>query len=337
MENYTRIIGATSTNIRTPTSGEINQGNVQLTPYDSAKNNGYYNEMSEQLGNVSTELTTLISAAGLTPDATLGQVLEAIPLIATPITTQGDIIRGDATGKAERLALGTIGQILQSNGADINWVTPVLPTIQKFLSGSGTYTTPAGVKYINVKMVGGGGGGAGSGQSGQSAGSAGADSTFGTSLLTAGAGGGGGIIGNAGGIGGSATINSPAIGGGYTGGTGQGHGFNNVSNGCSMLGGSGAATIFGGSGGGATYAATGQSAKTNSGSGGGGGGTNTNNAGNYSGSGGGAAASIDAIINSPDATYAYAVGAAGAAGSAGTQGHNGGAGGSGYIEVTEYY
>lgn len=78
MENYTRIIGSTSTNIRTPTTGEINQGNVQLTPYESAKNNGYYNEMSQQIGNISEELITLITAAGLTPDATLGQVLEAI-------------------------------------------------------------------------------------------------------------------------------------------------------------------------------------------------------------------------------------------------------------------
>lgn len=32
------------------------------------------------------------------------------------------------------------------------------PTIQKFLSGSGTYSTPIGVRYIKVKMVGGAGG-----------------------------------------------------------------------------------------------------------------------------------------------------------------------------------
>jgi len=85
MENYTRIIAGTSTNIRTPTLAEINQGNNQLTPFESAKMNGYYNEMSQQIGNVSTELTNLITATGLTPDATLSQVLEAINLlIASP-------------------------------------------------------------------------------------------------------------------------------------------------------------------------------------------------------------------------------------------------------------
>jgi glycine rich protein len=37
-----------------------------------------------------------------------------------------------------------------------------VPTVQRFTSGSGTYTTPAGVLYIEVEMVGGGGGGEGS-------------------------------------------------------------------------------------------------------------------------------------------------------------------------------
>lgn len=37
------------------------------------------------------------------------------------------------------------------------------PTVQKFTSGSGTYTTPAGVKYIRVRLVGGAGGPGGSG------------------------------------------------------------------------------------------------------------------------------------------------------------------------------
>lgn len=35
------------------------------------------------------------------------------------------------------------------------------PTTQVFTSGSGTYTTPANVKYIKVRGIGGGGGGAG--------------------------------------------------------------------------------------------------------------------------------------------------------------------------------
>ena len=37
------------------------------------------------------------------------------------------------------------------------------PTITVYTSGSGTYTTPANTKYLQVEMVGGGGGGTGSG------------------------------------------------------------------------------------------------------------------------------------------------------------------------------
>lgn len=81
MQNYTRIIGATSTNIRTPTTGEIGQGNDQLTPYDSAKNNGYYNEMSQAINNVSTEVTNAIIAAGITPGGALTQLTSAIQAI----------------------------------------------------------------------------------------------------------------------------------------------------------------------------------------------------------------------------------------------------------------
>lgn len=40
------------------------------------------------------------------------------------ITAQGDIIVGDAGGDASRLALGTAGQILESNGTTLSYVTP---------------------------------------------------------------------------------------------------------------------------------------------------------------------------------------------------------------------
>ena len=57
------------------------------------------------------------------------------------------------------------------------------PTIQTFTSGSGTYTTPAGVSWIRVIMVGGGGGGGGSGGSASGGnGGTGGNTTFGTTL-----------------------------------------------------------------------------------------------------------------------------------------------------------
>ena len=45
-----------------------------------------------------------------------------------------------------------------------------VPTIQRFTSGSGTYTTPAGVLYIEVEMIGGGGGSGNAGSNGSSGG-----------------------------------------------------------------------------------------------------------------------------------------------------------------------
>lgn len=87
-----------------------------------------------------------------------------------------------------------------------------------------------------------------------------------------------------------------------------------------------------GAGGGGT---TGGAGKTNSGGGGGGGGTGATVA--YGGSGGGAGAQCYVIINSPAASYTYAIGAGGTAGTAGTSGSAGGAGSAGYILVIEHY
>src|SRR5690606_16060059 len=65
-------------------------------------------------------------------------------------------------------------------------VVPKAPTITRLTSGSGTYVTPSGVRYLRVRMVGGGAGGNGSGTSNSGGqGAAGGDTTFGTSLLIA--------------------------------------------------------------------------------------------------------------------------------------------------------
>lgn len=211
--------------------------------------------------------------------------------------------------------------------------SPASPTIQRFTSGSGTYTTPINVKYIKVKMVGGGGGAAGTGTAGQVAGGAGGTTTFGTSLLTANGGAGGlNTAPNNGGAGGAVTINSPAVSlVAIIGGAGQ-----SASGvlGSNIMGPNGAASFFGGAGAGETGSRVGGSAAANSGSGGGGSGSNGTV---ISGPAGGAGGYLEAIINSPSATYSYAVGAGGTGGAAGTSGAAGGAGGSGVIIVEEYY
>jgi hypothetical protein len=196
-----------------------------------------------------------------------------------------------------------------------------LPTTQVFTTGSGTYTTPSNVLWIEVEMIGGGGGGSGSG-TGFSNGLAAGNSTF--STLTAG--GANGATANNGGAGGTASggfVNLAGTKGG------NGSGLN------ATAGGFGAAGPYGGAGvGGAAGAGAGVAATANSGAGGGGGGVNATPNG---GGGGGSGGFVRAIINSPSSTYSYAVGAGGSGGTAGTGGAAGGAGGSGFIQVTEHY
>lgn len=206
-----------------------------------------------------------------------------------------------------------------------------VPTIQKFLSGTGTYTTPSGVVYIEVRMIGGGGGGAGGGTT-QPAGSTGGNTTFGTSLLVAN--GGGGAPGASGGVGGTASLGSGPIGIALQGGNGDSGGANSSATPFSK-GGYGASSPFGGSGSGG-IAAVGGAAIANTGAGGGGG--SGGNASLINGGGGGSMGGyIDAIITSPLSTYSYAVGAGGIAGVAGTSGSGGGIGGAGIIIIIEHY
>lgn len=240
--------------------------------------------------------------------------------MTNPMTTGGDVIYGGASGVPTRLANGAADQVLASAGgtAAPTWRSLTNPTVQKFTSGSGTYKTPAGVKYIKVTMVGGGGSptvaGVGSGNNG-------AASTFGTSLLSAG--GGLGSTSSLGAAGGSSSLGSGPVGIALSGGGGGSGGINSLG-----TGGAGAASAFGGAGiGGYTGISVGTSGLANTGGGGGG----NANAGAPGSGGGGAGGYVSAIIISPAATYSYAVGAGGAALSGGS------AGGSGLIVVEEYY
>ena len=207
---------------------------------------------------------------------------------------------------------------------DVRTMIYAQPTTQKFTSGSGTYTTPANVKFIKVKMVGGGGGGAtGAINSFGTVGGNGGNTTFGSLTCNGGQGG----QGREGGQGGTATL---GIGDGFAiaGAWGTG-GDGSFSGPQFTTGGAGGASPFGGNGAG-KQEQSGTSAISNSGSGGGGG-TGTQGSNYRAGSGGGAGGYIEALINSPASTYSYSVGTAGSAST------NGGAGGSGFIIVEEHY
>ncbi len=186
-------------------------------------------------------------------------------------------------------------------------------TVQRFLSGSGTYTTPANAKYLIVKIVGGGS----TGGSVAADPITGAASTFvGTGVnMTAGP----GTSGGSGGV--------PGIGGGSTGGDinlagGDGGAGNNNTTTTSGLGG---ASFFGGGGGSARNNEAGLNARV-PGSGGGGAATGSN-----ARAGGGAGGYCEKLITSPAASYSYVVGAGG------TGVANAGNGANGIVIVEEYY
>jgi hypothetical protein len=205
------------------------------------------------------------------------------------------------------------------------------PTTQVFLSGSGTYTTPASVLYIRVRMVGGGAGGNANG----GAGSAGGNTTFGTSLLNSG----GGQVNSTspyyyGGAGGTFSLGGLTQGFGVVGGCGSnGESPDNATSGLHPNGGIGGVSALGGAGVGATVFGPmdATAGATNTGAGGGGGAISAGGLG-----AGGAGAYIDMIIPAPSATYPYVVGAGGAAGT-NSGGEPAADGASGMIIVDEYY
>src|SRR5882672_8148799 len=182
--------------------------------------------------------------------------------------------------------------------------TIAAPTVQRFTSGSGTYTPTSGTVRIRVRMCAGGGGGGG----------------------PAGSGSGGGSSGGAGGTGGSNSTGTLIT--RIPGGNGQGG--LTVGGTVDSQGGQGGSNPFGGNGGGGSVSVSGTAGATNSGAGGGGGAGAVSTS---SGAGGGAGEYAEFWMTAAQigASQSYTVGAAGAAGS------TGGAGGAGQIIVEESY
>lgn len=288
------------------------------------------------LGNGTSAFQTVAPGASgnvLTSNGTTWQSTAASSGFSNPMTTSGDIIYGGASGVATRLAKGSNGDHLVLASGVPAWQTPTLPTIQRFTSGSGTYTTPTNVKWIKVRMIGGGGGGSGSGTSAGAAAGDGSATTFGN--LSAG----GGVKGgwnNSTAAGGSITVGAGWTNVASTAGNGS-VGFAQVSTGVNLFpGGAGGVGALGGAAAANSYGQAGAAGPANTGCGGQGGGGNAVAA-TDAGTGGGAGGFIEAIATSPSATYSYSVGAGGTAGGAGGSGLAGGAGGSGIIIVEEYY
>lgn len=221
---------------------------------------------------------------------------------------------------------GASGPSYMWNGYAWSTVPPgaLKPTRTVLTSGSGTYSTPVGVAWIEVELCGGGAGGS----NGASPSTGGTSTTFGP--LTGGGATGVGAASNSGNApGGTASggqINIP-------GGPGQGGDIGNTNAG--GTGGTGGTNPFGGAGG-SGYAAGSTNGINGTGAGGGGGSLLTGSL-SPCGTGGGAGGYVRHIFTSPAATYPYAVGVGGtgAPPQAGAW-STGGRGGDGIIIVTEY-
>jgi len=307
------------------------------------------------LGNTTTRFNNVyassISETSSSPAVTLGTNAELVDNAGTTSVDwpnrqlqSGATVKLDWSGTDVSLNTRKLTNVVDptaaQDAATKNYVDTLIgspPTMQIFTTGSGTYTTPVGARYIRVRMVGAGGGGSGTG-SGAGAGTSGGATTFGTALLTAN--GASTPASTQGGAGGTASIASPAYGTATGGGSGTGYTlYQNPSGGVNTVyaaGGSGGSSFFGGGGGGGGQGSAGQAAIAH-GAGGGGAAGEISQTNNTSGVGGGAGGFVDAYISSPSASYSYAVGAGGGGGAAGTSGQAGGAGADGYIEVTEFY
>ena len=213
----------------------------------------------------------------------------------------------------------------------------VVPTYQLLTSGT-AYTPAVGVKWIRVRMVGGGGGGGGAGATLGPTGATGGTTTF--NAVTA--------VGGSGGVGPTGGVTTTGLGGiGGTGGTGTAVRARGNPGGLNVYTSGTPAQLWGGLGGSsAFFGGAGQSGTPDGGTGGAGG-ANTGGGGggasgtfgvSYGGAGGGGSESVEVIFAAPGSTYAYSLGAGGAGGvGTGTGACTGGAGGTGYIVVEEHY
>jgi hypothetical protein len=210
--------------------------------------------------------------------------------------------------------------------------SPSFRTRTIITSGSGTYTTPAGCKAIEVTLIGAGGGGGagGTAASGSTNGAGGGATTFGSSFMSAGGGNPGGAYGAAAGDGGTASGGDTNHKGSTAFATWGAGGGSNV-----IQGTAGAPGPFGGNGYGGWPGANGQNAPANSGGGGGGGGGPSLT--NGGGGGGGAGALCRKLIINPAPSYSYAIGSGGAGGIGAGGASNGAMGGSGLAIIDEYY
>lgn len=271
--------GVAPSTLAAGTAGQILKMNATPIPAWTTINSPTVQKFTNPI--YSFTITSASAAAG----STYTNNSQTFQLIAT-ISSATTALLISVTGGAPS-ASGTLTTTLSGGGVNLTFSANALSSG----AASGTYTTPAGVKYLIVEMVGGGGGATGGCNTGtgpfSGSGVAGGNTTFGSSFLVAN-GGGGGLWNSNPALGGAASIGAGAAGIALSGGWG-GTSNATVGNTYGQNGGQGAASVFGGAGIGAYQNNTGFPGLFNTGGGGGGGGVGAGSGGGNNVSGGGGA------------------------------------------------
>jgi hypothetical protein len=362
--NQDNVTGTVTNSTSTPTLALAPTGTApaasSFAAWDASENLTANNLISGWATTATAAGTTTLTVTSAQQQYFTGTTTQTVKLPTTSIVAgQSYTIVNNSTGVVtvqssgsntiQAMAAGTeliVTALVATPTTAANWqaiyipqsqvLAGISPTVQKFTSGSGTYTTPSGVQFIRVQVLGGGGGG---GASNGNNGGNGTASTFGSNISAGGGTGGQGYNNNNGngGTGGVPTLTG-LTGIATYGGGGQGAAVGNAYSGSpsngSLGGAGGSSALAGGAPSNGYGNLAGATAFANTG-GGGSGASTTGANGDGGGAGGGGGAYIDVIITSPASSYSYSVGGGGSSGSGGT--NLGGAGGSGLIIVNEYY